>query len=206
MMQSSQNKSCDCPGRASRCVAGCFLMPRFATPPSGSPKQLTLDFSGTTEKNAGGRHTASPRLEMIQQLKWQQKEQLVCKKFNGKRDKKGWLAPQYKYFDECGRSHTITDLSHSPAAKIYGPYWTYRWFQPGKLNDGNLYLGAISSKKFQHFSVVWQQCDPDHRCDSETVHQHQTSSEIIAIPKSNRKSYATHSGAGCQFGSKSWQK
>ncbi|MGC9423902.1 hypothetical protein [Vibrio sp.] len=121
--------------------------------------QLTLDFSDTTNSPPGGQHGPVAPVKNQVQPKWQQEEHLVCQKFNGKREKKGWLAPQYKYFDECGRSHTTTDPSSVPAGKIYGPYWTYRWAKPGKLNDGNLYLGATSSRKFQHFSVVWERCE-----------------------------------------------
>lgn len=82
-------------------------------------------------------------------------EQEILQRFGGDREKKGWFAPQYKYVDECGNSRTTTDPSHVPAVKIYGPYWTYRWFQPGK-NDGNLYLGATSSNKFLRFALVWE--------------------------------------------------
>lgn len=120
--------------------------------------QLTLDFSATTENSPGGQPSPVAPVKNQGKPKWQEEEQLICQKFNGKREKKGWLAPQYKYFDECGRSHTTTDPSNVPAVKIYGPYWTYRWFDRDKPNDGNLYLGATSSRKFQHFSVVWEQC------------------------------------------------
>lgn len=87
--------------------------------------------------------------------KWLLIEQEISQRFGGDREKKGWLSPQYKYLDECGNSHTTTDPSHIPAVKIYGPYWTYRWFQPGK-NDGNLYLGATASNKFLRFALVWE--------------------------------------------------
>ena len=120
--------------------------------------QLTLDFSATTETPNAAATSPDGEVGTRRSPRWQQEEQLICQKFNGKREKKGWLAPQYKYFDECGRSHTTTDPDHVSAVKIYGPYWTYRWASPGKNYDGNFYLGATSSRKFQHFSVVWEQC------------------------------------------------
>lgn len=125
-----------------------------------SPIQLTLDFSETTEKTLRS-PSATPAATSVSVSKTRKQKDIeqLCQKFNGKGNKKGWLSPQYKYFDECGRSHTITDPSLSPTTKIYGPYWTYRWSRPGKQNDGNLYLGLTNSKKFQRFSVVWDQCD-----------------------------------------------
>jgi hypothetical protein len=93
--------------------------------------------------------------DVIDAPKWLQIEQEISQRFGGDRAKKGWLSPQYKYLDECGNSHTTTDPSHIPATKIYGPYWTYRWFRSGD-NDGNLYLGATSSNKFLRFTLVWE--------------------------------------------------
>lgn len=120
--------------------------------------QLTLDFSATTEKN----NTASLDGEKFdapvatrREPRLTDEDHLICQKYNSQG--KGWLAPQYKYFDEYGKSHTTTNPSLVSAAKIYGPYWTYRWLCPGKT-DGNYYLGATKSKKFQHFSVVWPRC------------------------------------------------
>ena len=121
-------------------------------------KQLTLDFSATTETCNNNQNITPPPIAQRGQPKWQQEEQLICQKFNGKRENKGWLTPQYKWVDECGKLHTTTNPALVPAVKIYGPYWTYRWAKPGKKNDGNYYLGPTRSRQFQHFSVVWDRC------------------------------------------------
>ena len=124
-----------------------------------SPKQLTLNFSDTTEKTLQLPPAATGGGEAVKTPGQRDSEQLICKKYNsGQRECKGWLTPQYKYTSVFGYSHTSTNPEKLPEKRVYGPYWVFCWYRPGK-NDGHFYLGRVESKKFQHFSVVWQQCD-----------------------------------------------
>ena len=139
-------------------------LPAKTQPTTEKPyTHITLDFSPLTETSDAAATSPDSEVGTRRSPQWKKEEQLICQKLNRLRSKKGWLSPQYKYLDEWGRSHTTTDSDHVPAVKIYGPYWTYRWADPGKNYDGNFYLGATSSRKFQHFSVLWERCEGHYR-------------------------------------------